>query len=171
MKTLFSIFLFSTSWFTSTPVLEVNTDAVRIDFVADMQNTKGSIGGFNAKIMFDKENLAVSKISGTAEVNTLNTGIDKRDEHLKSEDYFNAAVYPRMYWNSTTFSQEGTEYIMKGKLKIMDVEREEEIRFQFSDKEFKGDMTIQLAHYKVGNYADKKPEKTNVKVNFHIPVK
>ena len=60
---------------------------------------------------------------------------------------------------------------MKGKMTIRDIEREEKIVFTYVDKVFKGETTIQAALYKIGNYADKKPEKTNVVISFELPVK
>ena len=156
--------------FTDTPTLNVKSDGVKIDFVADMQNTEGSVSGFEATIQFDLNDLANSSISGTVDVNTLETGNEKRDDHLKSADYFEAETYPSMWFNSTSFVRDANGITMNGKMKIKDVERDESITFTFTDKVFKGEGTIQAANYKLGNFADKKPEKTNVKISFIVPV-
>jgi len=150
--------------------LTLKMDGVKISFIADMQNTSGTISGLQAKIKFNMSDLAQSNISGTVDVNTLDTGTPKRDDHLKSADYFDAATFPTMGFKSISFVKEGNTYVMTGMMTIRDIEREEKIVFTYTDKVFKGETTIQAALYKIGNFADKKPEKTNVKITFELPV-
>lgn len=151
--------------------LTVKSDAVKINFVADMDQTEGSVGGFVGKIFFDTDDLAKSVIQGNVDVNTLNTGNDKRDKHLKSADFFDAKSFSTMSFTSVKIVQKGERYVMTGKMKIKGTEREETITFSYTDKVFKGEGTIQLSYYKVGKYGDQKPDETNVKISFAIPVK
>ncbi|WP_027418400.1 YceI family protein [Crocinitomix catalasitica] len=150
--------------------LKIKSNLVKVTFVADMQNTSGSIGGFEAKINFDKNDLTKSTISGSVDVSTLDTGTKKRDEHLKSEDYFNAAKYPKMTFTSTSIVEKDNQLIMTGKLKIKETVREEVVIFTFSDNVFTGTMKINATDYEMGNFSKKKPEKTNIKIKFEIPV-
>lgn len=157
--------------FTNAQSLTINFAGVKISFLADMQSTQGTVGGLKATILFNMENLAASSISGSVDVNTINTGTPKRDEHLKSADYFDTATYPTMTFRSKSFVQVNGKYKMTGALKIRNIEREEVIIFTYENKIFKGETTIQAAHYKIGNFGDKEPEKTNVKIAFEIPIK
>lgn len=173
MKTIKTIFLLSLGLISTvvfSQELKVKTDAVKISFVADMQNTAGTVAGFAAKIKFNLEDLMNSTITGSVQVKTLDTGNKKRDDHLKSADYFDAEKYPEMSFTSKGFKKMGDKVVMTGMMKIKNVEREEAITFSFADNLFKGECTIQAAHYDLGNYAKKKPEKTNVKISFSIPV-
>lgn len=149
--------------------LTIKTDEVKIKFIGDKE-TEGTIGGFKATIQFDVNDVANSSISGTVDVNTLDTDTPKRDEHLKSADYFDAKKYPTMGFKSTSIKLEGDEYIMMGKMTIKDVEHEEKIHFTFAENLFKGSCSIHLSNYKVGSYANKKPEDTVVKIRFYVPV-
>ncbi len=150
--------------------MTINLAGVKITFLADMQKTTGSVSGLKAHIHFNVDDLSKSTISGTVDVNTLDTGTPKRDEHLKSADYFDAAKYPTMSFSSISFTKENGKFVMKGKMKIKDVERDETIIFTFENNIFKGQCTIQASNYKLGNFADKGPEKTNVVITFVIPV-
>lgn len=150
--------------------LTLNLDAVRITFVADMQNTEGTVSGLKATIRFDKEDLTHATIEGTVDVQTLNTGNKKRDNHLKSADYFDVAKYPVMTFKSKKIEKTDERYVMTGMLTIKDVVREESIAFRFADNVFKGQSTIQLAHYGVGSFAKKSPDKTDVTISFLLPV-
>ncbi len=148
--------------------MKIKSDGVRINFITNIQNTSGSIAGFAASIKFDMNDLSHSKIKGTVDVNTLTTKNKKRDEHLKSSDYFEAVKYPKIKFESASFVKKGDQFIMEGTLTIRDVKRKEKIIFSLENNVFKGESTIQAAHY--GIFDDKKPEKTNVKISFVVPV-
>ena len=166
---LFSIaFLFIAQTHTFAQTLKVKTDAVKISFLADKQKTTGTIGGFEAKIIFDTDQLAKSSISGTVDVATIDTGIKKRDEHLRSSDYFDAEKYPHISFNSAAFERTENGFKMVGKLKIKDKMNEEVILFTFKDNVFKGEMNIQLSNYDVGDFSTAK--KNGVAITFQIPV-
>lgn len=61
-------------------------------------------------------------VNFTADVASINTGDEKRDGHLKSDDFFNAEKYPRMTFNSTSFKKiKGNMYVLEGNLTIRDV--------------------------------------------------
>lgn len=148
----------------------VKMEGVKIAFVADMQNTSGTISGLVATIKFNREDLANSVISGTVKANTLNTGNAKRDEHLKSADFFETETYSTMSFTSKSIVLEGDQFIINGIMKIKNIERAENISFTFKDNVFMGECTIQAANYDLGSFANKKPEKTNVKISFSVPV-
>ncbi len=168
MKKLFFIALCMLPALSQAQSLRVKSDNVKIKFVADMQGTEGTIGGFMAKINFDMDNLSASTIQGSVDVNTLSTSNEKRDEHLKSADYFEAEKYPKMTFTSAKIEKKDDGYVMTGKMKIKDIERDEVITFTYADKMFTASTTIQAANY--GIMEKKGPKKTNVKVSFSIPV-
>jgi polyisoprenoid-binding protein YceI len=169
MNLLIGTAFLAASFFSGTTELKIKSDAVKIQFVGDKE-TDGTIGGFQASILFDAADLANSTISGTVDVKTLDTGIPKRDEHLKTADFFDAEKYPTMGFKSTSITAEGDSFIMKGLMTIKDVEREETIKFTYADDTFKAKSTIQLSYYNVGGYAKKKPADTEVKISLLIPV-
>jgi polyisoprenoid-binding protein YceI len=63
-----------------------------------------------------------ARISFTVDVNSINTDDDKRDAHLKGDDFFSAEKYPAMKFASTTFKKvKGNVYALEGNLTIRDV--------------------------------------------------
>lgn len=58
-----------------------------------LSKTRGSFGEYNASILWDK-NPANSSLSGVVKVGSIDTRNTDRDAHLKSPDFFDAAVYP-----------------------------------------------------------------------------
>ena len=152
----------------SAQTLTVKTDAVKINFLADKQKTKGTIGGFEAVIKFNVDQLAKSSISGSVDVSTIDTGIKKRDEHLRSDDYFDIAKYPKIAFQSASIKKEGNNFVMVGNLTIKNKTFTEKITFTFSENIFKGTMNIQLSNYDVGDFSTAK--KNGVQITFEIPV-
>jgi len=73
------------------------------------------------------------KIKALINVSLIETGINKRDNHLKSEDFFYTEKYPQIEFSSNQVSKNsidnGYEYQAKGKLKIRGIEKEETVFF------------------------------------------
>ncbi|RZL33557.1 MAG: polyisoprenoid-binding protein [Pedobacter sp.] len=92
----------------------------------------GSFKKFDGTITAAKADLTDAKINFTVDVASINTSVDMRDNHLKSDDFFNAEKYPTMTFVSTSFSQKPFKgpkkttnlYYLKGKLTIRDVTKD-----------------------------------------------
>ncbi len=66
-----------------------------------ISNVKGSFDTFTASVDGSPADPASAKISATIEVGTVNTREPKRDDHLRSPDFFDAAKFPQMTFVST----------------------------------------------------------------------
>jgi polyisoprenoid-binding protein YceI len=72
-----------------------------------------------------KADFSDAKINFTVEVASISTDNDMRDNHLKSDDFFNAAKYPQMKFVSTSFTPLGdNKYKLQGTLTIRDITRQ-----------------------------------------------
>jgi len=73
-------------------------------------------GTVNSKTEMD---FTDAKIEFAADVNSINTDDEKRDGHLKSPDFFDAAKYPKITFKSTSMKPIGkskTNYVLEGDL-------------------------------------------------------
>jgi polyisoprenoid-binding protein YceI len=91
-------------------------------------NTGGGFGGLQANIQFDTANLPASTIEATVDVNSINTENETRDEHLRSDEYFDAAKFPKITMKSVSFKHKsGNNYTgqfnvtMKNRIKVFEV--------------------------------------------------
>ena len=91
-------------------------------------NTRGSFSGLHGDIQFDPANLGSSSIASSVDVSTLNTDNNMRDEHLKSDSYFDATKYPQITMRSVSLKHKnGDNYTgvfnltIKGKALPVDV--------------------------------------------------
>lgn len=84
----------------------------------------GSFKKYSVKALLDEKNLTKSQVEFTAEVASIETGEAKRDEHLKSPDFFDAAKFPQLTFKSTKITKAGKGYKLKGNLTIHGVTKE-----------------------------------------------
>jgi len=71
-----------------------------------ISNVAGSFKDFDAVIEFDDKTKQLTKLEGTVIVDSIDTDIEKRDAHLKSDDFFAAAKYPKMTFVMTKVAGE-----------------------------------------------------------------
>jgi len=87
-----------------------------------VSETEGSFKIFDGSMENTKADFSDAKIKFTVDVNSINTDNEKRDHHLKSEDFFNVEKYPSMKFESTSFKPTGGKnYKLTGNLTIKDV--------------------------------------------------
>jgi polyisoprenoid-binding protein YceI len=114
----------------------------------------GKLEGLQTTIKFDSPNLATSSIEASVETTTVNTDNKTRDGHLRKEEYFDVAKFPKMSIKSVSFIKDGNNYKGKFKLTIKGVTKEIEIPFSYIENgnsaTFKGSFTINRLDYKVG---------------------
>ena len=78
-----------------------------------VSNVKGDFGKVNGVVDIDDKDLTQSKVNVTIDTASINTGVAKRDEHLKSADFFDVVKYPTM-----TFVSQKVKKAGKDKLKV-----------------------------------------------------
>ncbi len=90
-----------------------------------ISDVEGTFKSFDGTMEASKADFSDAKISFTAEVNSINTDNEQRDNHLKSDDFFNAAKYPQIKFVSTSFVPLGdNKYKLEGTLTIRDITRQ-----------------------------------------------
>lgn len=82
----------------------------------------GKFNKFSGTITVDRDNLEKSSAEATIDVGSLDTDNSKRDDHVRSSDFFDAAKYPTMTFKSTSWKKTGENtFDVTGDLTIKDV--------------------------------------------------
>jgi polyisoprenoid-binding protein YceI len=85
-------------------------------------NVPGVFSKFSGTITVDRDHLENSSVTATIEVASVDTHTEKRDNHLRSPDFFDAAKFPTMTFKSTAWKQTGEGvFDVTGDLTIKDV--------------------------------------------------
>ena len=80
---------------------------------------RGKFGTVDGSLQLDLENPGASSGSFTVGVASLNTGVEQRDGHLRSGDFFDAETYPEIAFVSTGVAAKGgSDYAVTGDLTI-----------------------------------------------------
>ncbi len=89
-----------------------------------ISEVEGSFKSFDATIVSNKEDFSDATIKLTADVSTINTDDEKRDGHLKSEDFFDVAKYPSITFKSSSFKKiDVKKYTLEGMLTMHGVSK------------------------------------------------
>jgi polyisoprenoid-binding protein YceI len=89
---------------------------------------EGSFKSFTSNISSAKDDFSDAVIDLTADVNSIFTDNEGRDEHLKKPDYFDAAKYNTLTFKSKSFTKvEGKKYILVGDLTIKGITKTVEL--------------------------------------------
>lgn len=87
----------------------------------------GSFSDFEIELMFDKDDPTQSSVTARIAVASVSTGNERRDNHLRTEDWFGVDSWTDITFDSTSVRQAGDELIATGNLTIKDVTREVEL--------------------------------------------
>jgi polyisoprenoid-binding protein YceI len=87
-------------------------------------NVRGMFQRPSGTVVFDEVNPAASNVNATIDVSTITTGVEERDTHLKSPDFFDAAKFPTATFASTGCTKSGAgAYSVIGNLTMHGVTR------------------------------------------------
>ncbi|MFC1516261.1 YceI family protein [Thermodesulfobacteriota bacterium] len=124
--------------FGQTPVMaqEWQLDPAHSGIMFDVKHiysvTRGHFSDFSGSVFFDPDNPGKSKFEFAVKVDSINTGIGKRDNHLRSGDFFAADKYPKMMFKSSRVTPAGgNKYILEGKMTVKDVTKDMRLKVVF----------------------------------------
>jgi polyisoprenoid-binding protein YceI len=80
----------------------------------------GEAGSVSATLNLDDKDITKSKVEATIDVSEIKSGVEKRDQHLKSPDFFEVAKFPKATFKSTKVEKNGDKLKITGDLTIKD---------------------------------------------------
>jgi polyisoprenoid-binding protein YceI len=122
-------------------VYNVDPNHTSVEFAAKhmmVTSVRGRFKDFTGQVEVDEENPTDATVTFTINVASLDTGVDQRDQHLRSADFFDVEHHPEMRYASTKVeSLGGNRYRVTGNLTIKDQVRpvtlDAEVAERFAD--------------------------------------
>lgn len=76
---------------------------------------EGRFKDFKGTVRFDESDVTKSTVEFSAKIESIDTGVEPRDKHLRTADFFDAAKYPEMTFKSTRVERKGGDkYVLHG---------------------------------------------------------
>jgi polyisoprenoid-binding protein YceI len=110
----------------------------------------GTLSDLESEINFSPELYKSSSIKASVAVNSINTGIDSRDNHLKKAEYFDAIKFPKITMISSFFGKDGNKYIGYFKLTIKGITKDITVPFEFENNIMKAEFSIDRRDFNIG---------------------
>ncbi len=96
-------------------------------------DVEGNFKDFDATVTTTGEDFSTAKIDFTAKTASVYTENEKRDNHLRSDDFFNAEKYPNLTFKSKSIKQvSDNKYKLTGDLTMRDVTKEVVLDVKFN---------------------------------------
>jgi polyisoprenoid-binding protein YceI len=90
-----------------------------------ISTVRGEFGKMSGTVSYDGKSFSTIKAEAVIDVSSINTREKKRDEHLKSADFFDAAVHPTITFKSKRVEAiSGNAFKLVGDLTMRGVARE-----------------------------------------------
>ncbi len=106
----------------------------------------GNFANFTGTVVAEDENFENASVNFEADINSISTGNEQRDGHLKSDDFFSADKFPKLTFKSTSLKKVSNEvFKISGDLTIRDVTKTVDL-----DVEFGGIMKDPYGNIKAG---------------------
>nr|WP_319776160.1 YceI family protein [uncultured Sphaerochaeta sp.] len=98
-----------------------------------ISEVEGFFGSYDGSVVSDGDNFDNAKINFTADINSINTSNEKRDAHLKSDDFFAAEKFPKLTFAGKSFTKvDDKNYKLIGDMTIRGTTKEIELNAKFN---------------------------------------
>lgn len=81
-----------------------------------VSNVRGTLGKVTGKVMLDDADITRSTVEATIDVKGIDTREPKRDDHLRSKDFFDVEKFPTITFKSTKIEKAGDKLKVTGDL-------------------------------------------------------
>ena len=132
---LSSIAAFSADEYKIDPVHSNATFSVKHLLVSTV---RGRFTQVNGTILLDDTDMSKSSVNAVISTASITTDNERRDNHLKSADFFEVAKYPEITFKSTKVEKTADGYAATGLLTIKDVSKEVRLPFTLAKGEAHG---------------------------------
>lgn len=97
-----------------------------------VSKTRGNFTDYEGKLNWNVQKPEQSQVEFTIKSVSINTQNEKRDNHLRSADFFEVEKYPTLTFKSTSIKKRGKKWIAAGDFTLHGVTKKIEIPFKFA---------------------------------------
>ncbi|MGH9967045.1 MAG: YceI family protein [Pyrinomonadaceae bacterium] len=111
-----------------------STVGFSIPILNGVSKVRGKFTNFTVSLEYDEANIANSSVNVIIKTASIDTGIEARDKHLRTEDFFDVEKYPEITFKSKRVEKKGKHFLVTGDLSMHGVTKELAIPFMVSGR-------------------------------------
>ncbi len=133
IPSLLAVLIAATSFFGSQTKYDTDTAHSNIGFAipiaGGLSHVRGKFNDFTVAIVYDDKDVSKSSVDAVIKTTSIDTGIERRDNHLRTADFFDVEKYPEITFKSSSVVKKGKGYIARGTFTMRGVSKEIELPF------------------------------------------
>ena len=88
--------------------------AFAVPILGGLARVRGKFADFKVDIVYDEADVTKSSVKAVIKAASIDTGIERRDSHLRNPDFFEVEKYPEIVFESTRVEKKGKGFIAHG---------------------------------------------------------
>jgi polyisoprenoid-binding protein YceI len=151
---------------------QIQRDTSEVTFLATslLQNANGKFHRFSGEVVADPSELSAARVKLSVDTASIDTGITKRDNHLRSDDFLFVERFPAATFQSSRVEGSGPRVTVVGTLTMRGVTREiavpVDLQITATDLVARGEFTVNRLHYGIKYQSLLNPVNDTVRIAF-----
>ena len=98
-----------------------------------ISNVSGALKSFQAEVETEEEDFSTAEINLTAQMDSISTNNEQRDDHLRNADFFEVDKYPELKFKSTKVEKiDADTFALHGELTLKGVTKPVKLNVEFN---------------------------------------
>jgi len=124
-----------------------STVGFSVPIMGGLSKVKGKFMDFNINISNDEHDITKSSVNVVIKAASVDTGIEGRDKHLRTADFFDVEKFPEITFQSTRIEKRGKQLIAHGTLTMHGISKEIALPFTITGVDENADKTKKNVGY------------------------
>ena len=112
-----------------------------------LSKVKGKFTDFAVTLNVDEKDITKSTVNVVIKATSIDTGVENRDKHLRTADFFDVEKYPDITFQSSRIEKKGKQFIAHGPLTVHGVTKEIALPFTVTGVNESADKTKKSVGY------------------------
>ena len=124
-----------------------STVGFSVPIMGGLSKVKGKFMDFNINLTNDERDVTKSSVNVVIKAASVNTGIEGRDKHLRTADFFDVEKFPEITFQSSRIEKRNKQLIAHGTLTMHGVSKEISLPFTITGVDENADKTKKNVGY------------------------
>lgn len=112
-----------------------------------LSKVKGKFTDFTVTLNVDEKDITKSTVNVVIKATSIDTGVENRDKHLRTADFFDVEKYPDITFQSSRIEKKGKQFIAHGPLTVHGVTKDIALPFTVTGTSESADKTKKSVGY------------------------